>query len=85
MCRSAADAVVRGLEQARPLYAAMVNAEILAADGQAAASARILTAALKAAPPGFACWTIPIEPAFRQVVGVPAFAPFLQELAGRAR
>ena len=63
----------------------MVKAEILAADGQADAAAQMLIAALRSAPPGFACWTIPIEPAFRHVVGLPGFAPFLQELALRAR
>jgi DNA-binding winged helix-turn-helix (wHTH) protein/Tfp pilus assembly protein PilF len=85
VCRSAAEAVVRTLERTRPLYAALVKAEILAADGQPAASAQMLTTVLKGAPLGFACWTIPIEPAFRHVVGLPAFAPFLQELSVRAR
>jgi DNA-binding winged helix-turn-helix (wHTH) protein/Flp pilus assembly protein TadD len=84
-CRSAAEAVVRTLERTRPLYAGMVKAEILAADGQVDAAAQMLIAALRSAPPGFACWTIPIEPAFRHVVGLPGFAPFLQELALRAR
>jgi hypothetical protein len=40
---------------------------------------------LQKAPPGFACWTVPIEPAFQKVIALPAFAPFLQELAARAR
>jgi DNA-binding winged helix-turn-helix (wHTH) protein/Flp pilus assembly protein TadD len=84
-CRAAAEAVVRTLERTRPLYAGLVKAEILAADGQAGASAQMLTGVLKSAPLGFACWTIPIEPAFRHVVGLPVFAPFLQELAVRAR
>ena len=84
-CRSAAEAVVRTLERTRPLYAAMVRAEMLAASGQSDASAQVLTAALKAAPAGFACWTIPVEPAFQHVVGLPAFAPFLHELSLRAR
>ena len=83
--RSAAEAVVRTLEGTRPLYAAMVRAEILAASGQPDAAAQTLSAALAAAPAGFACWTIPIEPAFQHVIGLPAFAPFLQELAFRAR
>jgi DNA-binding winged helix-turn-helix (wHTH) protein/Tfp pilus assembly protein PilF len=83
--RAAADAVARTLEGTRPLYAAMVRAEILAASGQSDASAQALSAAVRAAPAGFACWTIPIEPAFQHVIGLPAFAPFLQELAFRAR
>ena len=83
--RAAAEAVARALEGTRPLYAAMVRAEILAASGQSDASAQTLSAALRAAPAGFACWTIPIEPAFHHVIGLPAFAPFLKELAFRAR
>jgi DNA-binding winged helix-turn-helix (wHTH) protein/Tfp pilus assembly protein PilF len=83
--RSAAEAVVRKLEGTRPLYAAIVRAEMLAASGQSEASAQTLTAAVYAAPPGFACWTIPIEPAFQHVIGLPAFAPLLEELAFRAR
>lgn len=63
----------------------MVRAEMLAASGESDASAQVLTAGLNAAPAGFACWTIPIEPAFQHVIGLPAFAPFLQELAYRAR
>ena len=60
-------------------------AEMLAANRQADASAQMLTGALRGAPPGFACWTIPIEPAFRHAVSLPAFAPLLHELAVRAR
>ena len=84
-CRAAAEAVVRTLERTRPLYAGLIKAEILAADGQAGASAQMLTGVLRNAPLGFACWTIPIEPAFRHLAGLPAFAPFLQELSVRAR
>lgn len=84
-CRSSAEAAVRTLESTRPLYAAMVRAEMLAASGQSDASAQVLTAALSGAPGGFACWTMPIEPAFQNVIGLPAFAPFLDELAFRAR
>jgi DNA-binding winged helix-turn-helix (wHTH) protein/Tfp pilus assembly protein PilF len=84
-CASAADAALRRPERTRPVHAATVRAEMLAAGGQSEAAAHVLLTALKAAPPGFACWTIPIEPAFRNVIGLPAFAPFLQELAVRAR
>jgi DNA-binding winged helix-turn-helix (wHTH) protein/Tfp pilus assembly protein PilF len=80
-----AHSALRTLQGARPGYAAIVKAESLAVQGDAAASAGLLLASLKESPPGFACWTLPIEPAFRQVIGLPAFAPVLQELATRAR
>jgi DNA-binding winged helix-turn-helix (wHTH) protein/Tfp pilus assembly protein PilF len=80
-----AQRVLRTLERTRPAYAATVKAEWLAAQGDAGASAALLLATLRNSPPGFACWTVPIEPAFRQVIGLPAFAPVLQELAARAR
>ena len=83
--RSKAESVLAALEPARPQYAAIVRAELLVAQGDAAAAAATLIAALRAAPPGFACWSVPIEPAFEDVLGLPAFAPVLQELAARAR
>jgi len=80
-----AQSVLRTIERTRPVYAATVKAEWLAAQGDAGASASQLLATLKDSPPGFACWTVPIEPAFRHVIGLPAFTPVLQELASRAR
>ncbi len=83
--RSRVDTVLRTLDRTRPVYGALVKAELLVAGGDAEAAARVLTGALRASPPGFACWTVPIEPAFQEVIGLPAFAPVLQELAARAR
>ena len=83
-CRAAAAATIPTVERTRPLYAAMVQAEMLAADGQSDAAADVLTAALTGAPRGFACWSIPIEPAFRQVIASASFAPFLEALEHRA-
>jgi DNA-binding winged helix-turn-helix (wHTH) protein/Tfp pilus assembly protein PilF len=80
-----AQSVLRTIERTRPVYAATVKAEWLAAQGDAGASGSLLLATLKDSPPAFACWTVPIEPAFRQVIGLPSFAPVLQELASRAR
>jgi hypothetical protein len=69
----------------RPLSAAIAKAERLVTDGRAADAAGLLMNVLQKAPPGFVCWTVPIEPAFQTVIALPAFAPFLQELAARAR
>jgi DNA-binding winged helix-turn-helix (wHTH) protein/Tfp pilus assembly protein PilF len=83
--RARAHTMLSILERTRPLHGAMVKAELLVADGQIASAAGVLTGALQAAPPGFACWSVPIEPAFGEVIGLPAFAPVLRELAVRAR
>ena len=79
------DAVLRTLAHTRPVYAAIAKAERLVTEGRAADAVTLLRNVLQKAPPGFACWTVPIEPAFHNVIALPAFAPFLQELAARAR
>ena len=83
--RARAEAVLPTLDRTRPGSAAVARAELLVAAQQPEAAAHVLTSALKTAPPGFACWTVPIEPAFQDVIGLPVFAPFLQELGARAR
>jgi DNA-binding winged helix-turn-helix (wHTH) protein/tetratricopeptide (TPR) repeat protein len=83
--RGRAEAVLPTLERTRPVAAAVARAELLVATGQAEIAAQLLASALTGAPPGFACWTVPIEPAFQHVIGLPVFAPFLQELGARAR
>ena len=84
-CWRAAEAVLGTLERARPVYAAIVRAEMLTAQGDLKGAARLLTSTLEGAPPGFACWSVPIEPAFREAVDLPVFAPFLSTLTARAR
>ena len=83
--RALAEAALPTLEATRPMYGAIARAEMLVMRKEADAAAGVLTQALRKAPPGFACWSIPIEPAFQDVIGLPAFAPFLHELDGRAR
>ena len=82
---ASAHTALQAIARARPAYAATVKGELLAAQGDAEASAGLLLATVKDAPPGFACWTVPIEPAFRHVVELPVFAPVLEALAARAR
>jgi DNA-binding winged helix-turn-helix (wHTH) protein/Flp pilus assembly protein TadD len=44
----------------------------------------VLNQLLIAAPPGFAGWSIPVEPFFSELVATPAFSPVLRRLAERA-
>ncbi len=80
-----AERVLATIDQKRPIYGALIRAQLLVTRGEPKTAAATLTMALRAAPPGFAFWTVPIEPAFHDVIALPVFAPFLQELSVRAR
>jgi DNA-binding winged helix-turn-helix (wHTH) protein/Tfp pilus assembly protein PilF len=87
-----ADAAQRGartnfdmLAKARPIEAAIVHSQILASEGQDEHAGTVLCKALDDAPPGFAAWTLPIEPFLRQLTGTTAFIGALARLSRRAR
>jgi hypothetical protein len=73
------------LEVTRPIEAAIVRSQVLAAEGKFQDADAILCKSLDEAPPGFAAWTLPIEPFLLQVAGTKAFAAALLRLAERAR
>ena len=73
------------LAGARPLEAALVEGQVLANEGKVAQASAVLCSLLESAPPGFAAWTIPIEPFLNQTLGTQEFAEVLQRLADRAR
>jgi tetratricopeptide (TPR) repeat protein len=73
------------LERARPIEAALVHAQIFAARHDTARAIATLAQLLDTAPPGFAGWTIPVEPAFKDLQQTQAFAAILTRLAERAR
>jgi DNA-binding winged helix-turn-helix (wHTH) protein len=64
--------------------AAIVSAADLAACGQIDAAATMLERLLVSAPPGFAGWTIPVEPLLAPLHGTAAFDRVLAILAERA-
>ena len=45
----------------------------------------VLAGAVESAPPGFAGWTLPVEPFLRQLTDSKAFAPVFALLAERAK
>jgi len=69
----------------RPVEAALVRSHLLATDGRAADASVVLCTVLDGAPPGFAGWTLPIEPLLLQPGSAEAFAPALARLSERAR
>jgi DNA-binding winged helix-turn-helix (wHTH) protein/tetratricopeptide (TPR) repeat protein len=72
------------LSKTRPIEAAMARGHLLAAEGRAAEASAILCTMLDDATPGFAGWTLPIEPLLLQLGPTEAFAPALKKLSERA-
>jgi len=72
------------LTPARPIEAAVVRAQLMAARGEPDKAAEALEALLQDAPPGFAGWTIPVEPFLTEVSQNERFRAVLRMLAGRA-
>jgi hypothetical protein len=61
-----------------------VRGQWLAAQGRADAAADTLAGVLEQAPPGFAGWTIPVEPHLTQVADSEALTKIVARLAERA-
>ena len=69
----------------RAQEAALVTAFDLVMHDRFNEAMAVLDALLAQAPPGFAGWTIPIEPFFSPIRELPAFKILLRTLADRAR
>ena len=63
---------------------ALLSSQILAVEGKAREASAILSKALETAPPGFALWTLPIEPFFHQLSGNKDFTAVFARLTERA-
>lgn len=79
------NAILRTLSGSRPIEAKLVESQRLAADGQFDRAAATLAELLGTAPPGFAAWTLPVDPLCRQLHAVQGFTAVLQQLAERAQ
>jgi DNA-binding winged helix-turn-helix (wHTH) protein/Tfp pilus assembly protein PilF len=78
-------AILRTLGGSRPIEAKLVESQRLTADGQFDRAAATLGELLETAPPGFAAWTVPVDPLFQQLHAAQGFTAVLQKLADRAR
>jgi DNA-binding winged helix-turn-helix (wHTH) protein/TolB-like protein len=78
-------AIADTLSSHRPIEAAIVRAQWHAAEGRPREAAQALSAMLRAAPAGFAGWTIPVDPLFAQLAGTKEFQGALALLAQRAQ
>jgi tetratricopeptide (TPR) repeat protein len=79
-----ADAAVVVLERTRPFEAAMVRAQLAGVAGRAGDAATALDHLLATAPPGFAGWTMPIEPHLSEIADSEALTKIAARLADRA-
>jgi DNA-binding winged helix-turn-helix (wHTH) protein/tetratricopeptide (TPR) repeat protein len=73
------------LVRTRPIEAALVRAQLLAAEGKRDEAVIVLNRLIDSAPPGFAAWTLPVEPFLRELGDTPGFGNVLARLADRAR
>ncbi len=73
------------LERSQPIEAGRVRALVLVSRGKQAEAIETLATLLGTAPPGFACWTLPVEPFLAQLSGSKEFAIVHERLAERAR
>ena len=77
--------VLETLSRTRPIEAKLVESQRLATNADHSRAGSLLGELLETAPPGFAAWTLPVDPLFRQVHGTQAFTEALRRLAERAR
>jgi tetratricopeptide (TPR) repeat protein len=85
VARRRVQAALDTLTVTRPIEAALVRAQMLVIDKAPEEANAVLCKALDLAPPGFAAWTLPIEPHLLQLVGTTSFTPALTALSERAR
>ena len=78
-------ALLDTLAATRPIEAAIAHSQLVAVEGKPQDAGAILCKALDDAPPGFAGWTLPIEPFLLQLTGTPTFTSALARLSERAR
>jgi DNA-binding winged helix-turn-helix (wHTH) protein len=82
---ASADIAVRTLEGRQPIEGAIARAQFLTTQGQLDDAIEALARLLKEAPPGFAGWSLPIDPLFTPLHTRPGFPRVLKLLADRAR
>jgi DNA-binding winged helix-turn-helix (wHTH) protein/tetratricopeptide (TPR) repeat protein len=81
----AVEAAVKVTDRAKPIESGLVRAQSLAAQGHEPAAADLLLGVIRDAPPGFAGWSLPVEPFLLQVPDRTVFTPVFSLLGERAR
>jgi DNA-binding winged helix-turn-helix (wHTH) protein/tetratricopeptide (TPR) repeat protein len=78
------EAALEVMDRTKPIESALIRAQLLAAQGQGAAAADAAGVAIRDAPPGFAGWSLPIEPLL-QTSDRESLTPVFALIADRAR
>jgi tetratricopeptide (TPR) repeat protein len=83
--REQLEEVLVTLTAARPIEGAIVRAQVLAAEGQRREAADTIRAVVDTAPPGFAAWTLRVDPLLSELLGTEGFTAALAVLRRRAQ
>lgn len=81
----AVERALTALDSTKPIEAGLVRAQLLAVQGSGTEAARVLAGLLETAPPGFAGWSLPVEPFILHATDRHVFTPVLSLLAERAK
>lgn len=76
--------VLAAVDRTKPIESALVRAQLLTVQRRGAEAAGVLAGTLETAPPGFAGWTLPVEPLL-QATDKTVFMPVFAHLADRAK
>lgn len=76
--------ILTTLATSRPIEAALVRSQLLAIEGDGPKAGAVLCGLLNDAPPGFAAWTLRVEPFLQPLTGTQEFMAALERLAERA-
>jgi tetratricopeptide (TPR) repeat protein len=80
-----AEAILHLLERTRPIEGLLIKALILTAKGRLSEAVQTLDTLVMTAPPGFAGWTLPLEPFVKQLSATKGLTAVLDRLADRAK
>lgn len=72
------------LARTRPIESGLVHTQALATRGRLSEAVAALDTLVEHAPPGFAFWTLPVEPLLSQLASAEGFKGVLSRLASRA-
>jgi DNA-binding winged helix-turn-helix (wHTH) protein/tetratricopeptide (TPR) repeat protein len=80
-----AETALAVVERTRPLEGALIRTQILTTEGRLSDAVRTLDTLVEGAPPGFAGWTLPVEPFVKQLADTKGITAVLDRLADRAK
>ena len=80
-----AESALAVVQRTKPVQAGLIEADLHTSHGRLSEAVRTLDTLVKTAPPGFAGWTIPVEPFASQLHADQGFNAVLATLADRTK